>query len=82
MVVVVLVSSTIARVLVENAGADDVVLLFSLFEMPFELVQRIYGQPGELPEISTGLVVAANVAWTLLGLAVTAVRYRRLTVTG
>ena len=81
-VVVVLVSSTIARVLVENAGADDVVLLFSLFEMPFELVQRIYGQPGELPEISTGLVVAANVAWTLLGLAVTAVRYRRLTVTG
>jgi ABC-2 type transport system permease protein len=55
--------------------------MLSLFVIPFELVQRIYGEPGELPELSTAAVVAANLAWTVAGLTVTAVRYRRLTVT-
>jgi ABC-2 type transport system permease protein len=80
-VVVVLVSTTLANVLVENAETSENVLLVSLFDMPFELVQRIYGEPGELPEISTALVVAANLAWTVLGLVITGVRYRQLTVT-
>ena len=35
--------------------------------MPFELVFRIFGEPGNFPELSMIAVVGANLAWTLGG---------------
>jgi ABC-2 type transport system permease protein len=60
---------------------SDLWWTLNLLAMPFELASRIYGQPGDLPELDTWTVVAANAAWTLAGAAVVAWRYRRLRVT-
>lgn len=62
-------------------GTSAYVLLANLNWLPFEVVQRIYGQPGDQPSIRTLVVFAAALAWTVLGAAVLLVRYRRLEVT-
>lgn len=57
------------------------VSLVSLMSAPFQLVRSIHGRP-DLPfDSSTAAIVAANVAWTVLGAGVAVVRYRRLQVT-
>ncbi len=73
-------SSAVTSALVESAEMSSNLYVFNLLGMPFEFVQRVYGQPGELPEISTLLVVGANVAWVALAGTVIWSRYRRLAV--
>ena len=51
---------------------------FDLLTVPFELVFRIYGEPGDYPELSTELVVLGNAGWVVTGTAVIWLRYRRL----
>jgi ABC-2 type transport system permease protein len=80
-ILLVLASSITAFQLVEGSGADAHVMLLNLFVLPFELVQRIYGQPGEYPDISTAALAAAEVAWVAAAAALVRWRYRRLTVT-
>ena len=52
-VLIVLISPILANALVEGAGLSPYWWMISLFTMPFELVNRIFGQAGDLPEIST-----------------------------
>jgi ABC-2 type transport system permease protein len=80
-ILLLLVSASLSAVLVEQAQMSDLWWTINLLAMPFELAQRVYGEPGDLPELSTWTVLAANVAWTLAGGAVVAWRYRRLRVT-
>ena len=64
-VLIVLASPILAGALVEGAGLSPYWWMISLFSMPFELVNRIFGQAGDFPEVSTFAVLAANIAWTV-----------------
>jgi ABC-2 type transport system permease protein len=79
-ILLLLVSSVTTGVLV-GLGASERLLLLNLFLLPFELVQRIYGELGSQPQLSTVELVAANVAWTLGASVLVRERYRRLQVT-
>lgn len=74
-------SSIVAGIL---GGALDLAESFFLLNLslaPLELLNRIYGQTGDLPEVATWAVAAAVAAWTLVGFGVTWWRYQRLRVT-
>ncbi len=79
-VLIVLISPILANALVEGAGLSPYWWMISLFTMPFELVNRIFGQAGDLPEISTAAVLAANIVWTVVGLSIVVWRYSKLVV--
>ncbi len=80
-ILVLLISGVATTTLVEGLGADERLLLANLSFVPFELVQRIYGQAGGTPALSTLEVLGANLIWTLAGLGLLRERYRRLRVT-
>jgi ABC-2 type transport system permease protein len=79
-ILLLLVSSVATNVLVE-LGGDERLLLLNLFLLPFELVQRIYGELGGEPALTTVELVLANVAWTAAAGLLVRERYRRLQVT-
>ena len=79
-ILLLLVSSVATNVLVE-LGGDERLLLLNLFLLPFELVQRIYGEMGAEPGLTTVELVAANLAWTVGASLLVRERYRRLQVT-
>ena len=79
-ILLLLVTSVATTVLVELGGSERLLLL-NLFLLPFELVQRIYGELGAEPTLATSELVAANVAWTLGAGLLVRERYRRLQVT-
>lgn len=80
MALIVLATPVLASALVDGAEMSPYWRLIDVFSMPFELVYRIFGQAGNFPELSTPSVVAVNLVWTALGLAVVAWRYRTLVV--
>jgi len=63
------------------AGAPTALALLNPGEVPFELVQRVYGETGVHPSLSTVAVAAAALAWVVAASAVVVGRYRRLRVT-
>ena len=79
-VLVVLASPALAAALVDGAELSPYWRLLDLFSMPFELVYRIFGQPGTFPEVATWAVVAVNLAWTVGGLLIVWWRYSRLVI--
>ena len=79
-VLLALASPAVASALVEGAELSPYWRLIDVFSMPFELVFRIYGEPGNFPELSTSSVVAVNLVWIVGGLAVVMWRYSRLVV--
>ena len=79
-ILLLLVTSVATTVLVELGGSERLLLL-NLFLLPFELVQRIYGELGAEPQLATVELVAANAAWTLGAGFLVRERYRRLQVT-
>jgi ABC-2 type transport system permease protein len=68
-------------ILVDQAGADHRLLLLNLFFLPFELVQRIFGEPGGNRELATVSLACAEAAWTLACAWFVWWRYDRMTVT-
>jgi ABC-2 type transport system permease protein len=48
--------------------------------MPFELVFRIFGDPGNFPELATWSVLASNLVWTIGGMVVVWRRYATLVI--
>lgn len=83
-ILVLIGSSAVANTLVEGADAPAELLALDLFGLPFEVVQRIYGETGENPTLSglsTGFLVSAYVGWTALFSGIVWLRYRRLAVT-
>ncbi|HYD10156.1 MAG TPA: ABC transporter permease [Acidimicrobiales bacterium] len=75
------VTGTVSGVLHEALDVNEHVLLLNLVALPFELVVRIYGEPGDLRDVSTAAVVLANVAWTVGGASLVLWRYKKLAVT-
>jgi ABC-2 type transport system permease protein len=82
-ILILLGSAAVAGALVEGAEAPTELWVLNLFGLPFELVQRVYGDTGEISrsEVSTPLMVAAYAGWTTLFSAIVWLRYRRMTVT-
>lgn len=80
-ILVLLSTGAVSGALVEQGGASERLFLLNLFFVPFELVQRLYGQIGERPAIATVELAVAEIAWTVAAGAVVWWRYRRLTVT-
>jgi ABC-2 type transport system permease protein len=79
-VLVVFASAILAGTLVDAAGFSPYWRVIDISSMPFELVFRVYGEPGNFPDVSTGAVVASNLVWTLGGLAIVWWRYSRLVI--
>jgi ABC-2 type transport system permease protein len=76
-----LLSTVVTGILIESGGSSNLAV-FDLLGLPFELVTRLYPDvaPGR-PELSTSVVAASNLAWTLLFAGVVTWRYRRIQVT-
>jgi len=79
-VLLVLATPILASALVEGADLSPYWRLIDIFSMPFELVFRIFGQPGEFPEIRTSAVIASNLLWTLGATAIVWWRYSKLVI--
>lgn len=79
-VILVLLVSGVATSALVATGADHRLLLLNLSLVPFDLVQRIYGEVGE-PQVSTVALVVANLVWTLGAAALLRSRYHRLRIT-
>ncbi|MDP8954084.1 MAG: ABC transporter permease subunit [Actinomycetota bacterium] len=79
-VILVLLVSTVATTVLVATGVDERLLLLNLAAVPFELVQRIYGEVGQMRASTTELVVA-NLAWTVGAGALLRSRYHRLRIT-
>ena len=71
---------TLSAALVEGAELSPYLRLVDISSMPFELVFRIFGDPGNFPELNSWAVLASNVVWTLGGIAVVWWRYSRLVI--
>jgi ABC-2 type transport system permease protein len=74
-------SSIVAGVLAEALGLGDSFFLLNLNVPPLELVNRIFGQAGELTGVDTWLVALAVAGWSAAGLGLAWWRYQRLQVT-
>jgi len=79
-VLVLFTSPVLAEAMINGGGLSPYWRVIDLFAMPFELVARIYGDPGGYPELEWWAILLANVVWTALGLAVVAWRYSRLVI--
>ena len=79
-VLLVLASPILASALTEGADLSPYWRVIDISTMPFELVFRIFGQPGNFPEIETVAVVASNLVWTLGGAAIVWWRYSKLVI--
>jgi ABC-2 type transport system permease protein len=81
-IILVLVGSTVVSgALVEGADAAESFFLLNLLELPFELVQRIYGEGGDDPAVATiptWQLVAAYLGWVSSFGAFVVLRYRRM----
>jgi len=79
-VLLLFATPTLATALVEGADLSPYWRLVDISTMPFELVFRIFGDPGNFPELSTWAVLASNMVWTVGGVAVVWWRYSRLVI--
>jgi len=79
-VILVLLVSAVATAALVAAGADERILVLNLLAVPFELVQRVYGEVGDT-QLSTVELVLANLAWTAGAAALVRSRYRHLRIT-
>lgn len=77
-ILVLLVASVVTTV--GASGNGDALLLADVSSIPLELVQRIYGQPGAAPGLSTAAVLTANLAWTVGAALFVRQRYHGLPV--
>lgn len=81
-ILLLFLSGAVSAAIVDGAGASDAFRALDLLNIPLELVTRIYDTaPANIPEVSTGLLVAANLGWTALFLGIVVWRYQRLEVT-
>jgi ABC-2 type transport system permease protein len=79
-ILVLLVTGVVANALVD-AEAPAWLLALSLADAPFELVYRIFGERGNLPEVDTVSLAAGQAGWFLLGSFVLWFRHQRFVVT-
>jgi ABC-2 type transport system permease protein len=70
----------LAAALVDGADLTPYWRLIDISTMPFELVFRIFGDPGNFPELATWAVLASNLVWTFGGLGIVWWRYSKLVI--
>jgi ABC-2 type transport system permease protein len=80
-VMAALVTSAITSALVGAIDAPQGLKLLDLLQLPFEVVQRIFGTWPINADNPTWAVVAAAFAWVAAGLGFVGYRYRRMVVT-
>jgi ABC-2 type transport system permease protein len=80
-VLVTLVSSAVVGGLVEGAELTPWLHLADVYNLPFEVVRRIYGEPGSFPELSTLPLFAFFIGALVAMGVIVRTRYQRLTVT-
>jgi hypothetical protein len=78
---VLLGSNIVAAILHFGLGGPAWLMLLAVQRMPFDLVQHIYGEPGDFAGLSMLQVAIANVGYVAAGAAVCWTRYRTLQVT-
>lgn len=77
----IVLTGVVTGALVEGVGLPDWVFAFNLTFAPFELVQRLYGEPpDEQVVIATPVLVAVVAGWVAAGFGVLWWRYRTLKV--
>jgi ABC-2 type transport system permease protein len=80
-VLATLVSAAVVGALVNGAGLTQWLHLADLFNLPFEVVRRIYGETGLYPGIPTGPLYLSFMGIIALAAAFVRFRYQRLAVT-
>jgi ABC-2 type transport system permease protein len=73
-------TGAVIGVLVNGVGVGEWLYMFDLSTAPFELVSRVYGEPGNV-DAATAALVVGNLTWVVLGAATIWWRYRRIEVT-
>jgi ABC-2 type transport system permease protein len=79
-VLVLFATPILAAALVDGADLSPYWRVIDISTMPFELVFRIFGDPGNFPELATWAVLASNVVWTVGGVSIVWWRYSRLVI--
>ncbi len=79
-VLVLFATPILASALVDGADLSPYWRVIDISTMPFELVFRIFGDPGNFPELATGAVLASNVVWTVGGVTIAWWRYSKLVI--
>ena len=79
-VMMILATPILASALVDGAELSPYIRLIDLFSVPFESVFRIFGDPGNFPEVATWAVYAGNLACVTGGLAIVWWRYSKLVI--
>jgi ABC-2 type transport system permease protein len=79
--IMIIGTGVVTGVLVESAGLPQWLYAFDLSSAPFEFVQRIYGEVGNLPRVDTLALAAGNAMWIALGAVVVWWRYHNIEVT-
>lgn len=79
-VLLIFASPILAAALIEGAELSPYWRVIDISTMPFELVFRIFGQPGNFPELTTWSILVSNVVWTLGGIAIVWWRYSKLVI--
>lgn len=79
-VLLLFTTPVLVAALVDGADLSPYWRLIDISTMPFELVFRIFGDPGNFPELATWMVLASNVTWTIGGGVVVWWRYSKLVI--
>ena len=79
-VLVLFATPILASALVDGADLSPYWRVIDISTMPFELVFRIFGDPGNFPELATWAVLASNVVWTVGGVTIAWWRYSKLVI--
>jgi ABC-2 type transport system permease protein len=74
-------SAAVVSALVGGAELSVWLRVLDLFNLPFELVYRVYGEPGNEPELTTLPLALAYLAWVVGAGVLVRTAYQRLTVT-
>ncbi len=74
-------SAAVVSALVDGAKLSPWLRAADLFNLPFELVRRIYGQPAEFPDLATVPLFLAALAWVVAAAVLVRTTYQRLQVT-
>jgi ABC-2 type transport system permease protein len=83
-ILILIGSAAVSETLLDTGDTGDGVFLLNLFALPFELVHRVYGDPPGVDRsasLSTGVLLAAYLGWTVAFGLLAWVRYRRIEVT-
>jgi ABC-2 type transport system permease protein len=81
LLLLLVIFSSFVSVLVDEAGLPEWLHALSLLTGPFALVELVHGEVPSIPGLGLPAALGGVIGWTLLGAAVTRIRYQLLEVT-